>query len=150
MIKQTVAQLIKKFRTNNPYEIASQKNILVLFEQLGETLGYFNTYKRIQIIHINSRSSTEEQYFTAAHELGHVILHPRVNTPFLRRNTLCSIDRIEKEANEFAVELLMPDDLINEYQSSNLSIYEAAEAYGVPHELAHLKRTPGRHDKFYY
>jgi Zn-dependent peptidase ImmA (M78 family) len=142
MIKQTVIQLIKKHRTNNPLEIASQRNIMVLFEQLGDTLGYFNTYKRIQMIHINSYSSVEEQRFTCAHELGHVILHPKVNTPFLRKNTLFSINRIEREANQFAVELLMPDDLINDYRCSNTSIYELTEACGIPREVVLLKKLP--------
>ena len=36
---------------------------------------------------------------------GHSQIHPRVNTPFLRKNTLFSTDR-EVEANRFAVELL--------------------------------------------
>lgn len=150
MIKETVAQLIKLHRTNNPYEIASQKNIMVLFEQLGEMMGYFNTYRRIAIIHINSNMDEKEQKFTCAHELGHLILHPKVNTPFLRKNTFYSIDRIEREANEFAVELLIPDEIIYQYQNSNTSIYEAAEVYGIPQEIIHLKRSPIRCSKFFY
>jgi Zn-dependent peptidase ImmA (M78 family) len=144
MIKQAAMKLINKHRTNNPYEIASAKSIMILFEQLGDTLGYFNTYKRIKIIHINNLSTIEEQRFTCAHELGHVILHPIVNTQFLRRHTLFSIDRIEKEANQFAVELLMPDKLINEYKDSNTSIFEVAKVCGVPPEVVHLKRIPGQ------
>lgn len=150
MIKETVAQLIKLHRTNNPYEIASQKNIMVLFEQLGEMMGYFNTYRRIAIIHINSNMDEKEQKFTCAHELGHLILHPKVNTPFLRKNTFYSIDRIEREANEFAVELLIPDEIIYQYQNSNTSIYEAAEVYGIPQEIIHLKRSPICCSKFFY
>lgn len=140
MIKNAVAQLIKRHRTNNPYEIASQKNIKVLFEQLGDMMGYFNTYKRMVFIHINCNMDENDQKFTCAHELGHVILHPKVNTPFLRRNTLFSIDRIEKEANLFAVELILLDALIQEHRNSNTSIFDVAEYYGVPKELAHLKK----------
>lgn len=139
-IKQIVTYLINKHRTNTPFEIASQKNILVLYEQLGEILGYFNTYKRIPMIHINIDSDEAEQRYTCAHELGHRILHPKVNTPFLRKNTLLSIDRIEREANEFAVELLMPDHLLYECRYTNMSLHEAAATYGVPADIAHLKK----------
>lgn len=139
-IKQIVTQLITKHRTNNPFEIASQKNILVLYEQLGDILGYYNTYKRIPMIHINSDSDATEQRYTCAHELGHRILHPYVNTPFLKKNTFLSIDRIEREANQFAVELLMPDNLLYENRHTAMTLSEAASIYGVPVEVAHLKK----------
>ncbi|WP_371916012.1 ImmA/IrrE family metallo-endopeptidase [Paenibacillus sp. P3E] len=51
-------------------------------------LGYYNSSRRLQMIHINNTASQQDQRFTCAHELGHVILHPNVNTPFLRRLTL--------------------------------------------------------------
>ncbi|GIM44457.1 ImmA/IrrE family metallo-endopeptidase [Collibacillus ludicampi] len=140
LIKGTVEKLIKKYRTNNPFEIASQRNILVLFERLGDILGYFHTYKRIPMIHINSDLNEREQRFVCAHELGHSILHRHVNTPFLRKNTLFSIDRIEREANQFALELLIPDQVIYEFQNTNMTIYELVATYGVPQDLAHLKR----------
>ncbi|MEK8212505.1 ImmA/IrrE family metallo-endopeptidase [Paenibacillus sp. FSL L8-0463] len=140
MIKKTVAQLIKKHRTNDPFEIASQKNILVLFELLGDMLGYYNSSRRLQMIHINNTASQQDQRFTCAHELGHVILHPNVNTPFLRRHTLYSVDRIEREANQFAVELLMPDELLYESKHKNFTMQEAAVIYGVPSGLESLKK----------
>ncbi|MFD1955993.1 ImmA/IrrE family metallo-endopeptidase [Paenibacillus thailandensis] len=136
-IKKTVKQLIRKHGTNNPFVIASQKNIVVLFEPLGSIMGYFNTYKRIKMIHINNALSEEEQRFTCSHELGHAILHPKVNTPFLKRNTYFSIERIEREANEFAAELLIPDELLLEH-----SIRHIAALCGVPEEVSRLKRMP--------
>lgn len=139
-IKRMVSQLIRKHGTNNPFTIAAQKNILVLFEPLGGMMGYFNTYKRIPMIHINSDLSESDQRYTCAHEFGHAILHPKINTPFLRRHTLQSIDRIEREANMLAVELLVPDELIH----SGMTIYEAAAASGVPDAVAHLKRPQKR------
>ncbi|WP_438498540.1 ImmA/IrrE family metallo-endopeptidase [Paenibacillus sp. IHBB 3054] len=140
MIKTTVAQLIKKHRTNDPFEIASQKNILVLFELLGDMLGYYNSSRRLQMIHINSDASLQDQRFTCAHELGHVILHPNVNTPFLRRHTLYSVDRIEREANQFAVELLMPDEFLYEFRHKNFTMQETGAIYGVPSGLERLKK----------
>ncbi|QBK24967.1 ImmA/IrrE family metallo-endopeptidase [Ureibacillus thermophilus] len=76
--------------------------------------------------------------FVCAHELGHAVLHHDANTPFLKRKTLFSTERIEIEANKFAVELLMPDDFMREY--SHLTIYEIAMMANVPREVVHLKR----------
>ncbi|MEK3698169.1 ImmA/IrrE family metallo-endopeptidase [Paenibacillus sp. LMG 31459] len=140
MIKTTVGRLIKKYRTNDPFEIASQKNVLVLFELLGDMLGYYNSSRRVQMIHINSTASQQDQRFTCAHELGHVILHPNVNTPFLRRHTFYSVDRIEREANQFAVELLMPDELLYESKHEDFTVQEAGLIYGVPPGLEELKK----------
>lgn len=139
-IKEIVKELIKKHGTNDPFEIAAQKNVLVLFEKLGDILGYYNSYKCIHMIHINQDSDESEQRFTCGHELGHMILHPKVNTPFLRKNTLFSIDRIEREANQFAVELLMPDNLLSERRHMSLTLREAATTFGIPENVIHLKK----------
>ncbi|MFB5166939.1 ImmA/IrrE family metallo-endopeptidase [Parageobacillus toebii] len=61
------------------------------------------------------------------------------NAPFLRANTLFSVDKIEIEANTFAIELLLPDDVIIQYQGTDLTIYDVAKMYSVPQELVHLK-----------
>lgn len=92
------------------------------------------------MIHINSTASQQDQRFTCAHELGHVILHPNVNTPFLRRHTFYSVDRIEREANQFAVELLMPDELLYESKHEDFTVQEAGLIYGVPPGLEELKK----------
>lgn len=141
MIKQKVRHLIKKHGTNNPFVIASQKNIMVLFERLGSTLGYFHTFKRIRIIHINNELNKHMQHYVCAHELGHAVLHQNVNTPFLKKNTFFSIDKIEIEANTFAVELLLPDEIIYEYKNTNLTIEEISSIYGIPREVARLKKV---------
>jgi Zn-dependent peptidase ImmA (M78 family) len=74
--------------------------------------------------------------FVCAHELGHAVCHPHLNTPFLKAHTLFSTDKIEHEANAFAVELLMPDSIILEDDS----IYNIAHCVGVPEQLVELKR----------
>jgi len=109
-IKEAAAGLIRRYGTNNPFSIAEARGIPVLFEPLGATLGYFTTYKRISIIHINQSLDEDWQRFVCSHELGHSLIHPKLNTPFLRSNTLYPIDRIEREANEFAVCLLSGTD----------------------------------------
>jgi Zn-dependent peptidase ImmA (M78 family) len=52
---------------------------------------------------------------------------------------LFSTDRIEVEANRFAVELLIPDDSF-EYETINLTIREVSASYRVPEEVIQLKK----------
>lgn len=101
-------RLIKAHRTNNPTRIASESNLMVLYEDLGEnTWGYYTCIKRIPIIHVNSRLEGFAAVFALAHELGHHFLHQGINTPFLRRSTLFSVDKIERQTNRFALHLLI-------------------------------------------
>lgn len=110
-VKSLIKKIIKKYGTNNPIRIAQERNILIIKEWLGKnTLGYYSNVNRIPAIHVNETAEGFEELFTVAHELGHSFLHPNLSTPFLKKNTLFSIDRIEKEANHFAVLLLIGDN----------------------------------------
>ncbi|SCC56565.1 ImmA/IrrE family metallo-endopeptidase [Bacillus wiedmannii] len=138
-IKEYALKIAEKHETTNPFEIAKRKNIIVLYEDLGNTLGFYNTYKRFKFIHINNQIDETTQRFVCAHELGHAVLHPKANTPFLRNQTFFSVDRLEIEANTFAVELLLTDEMVSAYEDTCLSIQEVAEIHGVPSGFARLK-----------
>ncbi|PFF04884.1 hypothetical protein COK25_22295 [Bacillus cereus] len=138
-IKEYALKIAEKHETTNPFEIANRKNIIVLFEDLGNTLGFYNTYKRFKFIHINNQIDENAQRFVCAHELGHALLHPKANTPFLRNQTFFSVNRLEIEANTFAVELLLSDEIISTYQHTNLSIQEISMTHGIPKCFACLK-----------
>lgn len=84
------------------------------YEELGEILGFYDVHFRMKSIHLNTSMHDDMLPFVCAHELGHAILQPNVNTPFLRKHTLFSIDKIERQANAFVVELLLPDEFLDE------------------------------------
>lgn len=136
-IKHTVSRLIRKYKTNDPARIATQMGIQIEYRNLVGMLGFFQIYCRIPFIHVHQELSDSMARYVIAHELGHRILHPKENVPFLTTYTLRSIDKIERQANEFAVELLIPDELI----LNGLTLFEAALHCGVPKEVAHLKRV---------
>lgn len=131
-------RLYQLYKTRNPYEIAKRRNLNVFFKPLGNIYGFYYTLKRSRFVYINSDLEKSKQTFTCAHEIGHDVMHPGVNTPFLAKHTLLSVDRIEREANRFAVELMIPDELLLD----GISIYQAAIICGVPLELAELKSLP--------
>ncbi|QOK28028.1 ImmA/IrrE family metallo-endopeptidase [Cytobacillus oceanisediminis] len=126
-----VEDLIKRYKTNCPFKIAEYLGIQIVFENLGKTLGYYNKNFRIKSIHINENAGDRQKYFICSHELGHAVCHPDANTPFLKRNTLFSTDKIEVEANLFAVRLLFAPEYINQ----SISLKEAIEEYGVPEKF---------------
>lgn len=137
-VKDVVKTLITRYKTSNPFELASHRNIHVIEYNLHQEIkGFYKYDKRNKYIVINSNMESFQQRFVCAHELGHAELHSRVNTPFLRASTLYSSSRIEVEANTFAVELLIPDSTIS--LDSQSTIFEAAAEYGVPKEVVHLK-----------
>lgn len=137
-IKRIAEKLMRKYDTNNPFKIADELGIIVKYDDLGNTWGYFITYKRIKIIHINKNIEEWLQRYTCAHELGHSILHKGVPTPFLKKHTLFSIEKIERQANTFAVELLMPDEIISKYDG--YTIHNIADIVGIPNGLEVLKK----------
>lgn len=129
-IKKKVGQLIKKHNTNDPFEISKALGIEVVYEYLGDSLGYFSRFNRTSIIHINDSISHEKQVFTCAHELGHAVLHPDHNTSFLKSHTYYSTSKLESEANEFALQLMLSKEVI-----CPITIHEAVENYGIPEQL---------------
>lgn len=130
-IEKKVRTLIDKYGTSNPIKLAEALGIVVIHENLGNTLGYYNRHFRFKIIHLNEKLDEEKLEFVCAHELGHAILHPDSNTPFLKKHTLFSTDKIEMEANVFAMNLLFKEkDLYNQ-----LTIELALNKYGIPQKL---------------
>lgn len=137
-MKRIIPQkLIQRYKTKNPIDLAKSMGIIVIFEPLGEINGYFNTAFRQKIIHVNSELSYHKQLFTAAHELGHALLHPHANTPFLRESTFFSVNKLEIEANKFAVDFLISDEDIRDVK--HLNIEKMAIYFGVHKKLMELR-----------
>lgn len=137
-IEDTVKQIIKKYHSNCPFEISKSKGIIISYADLGDTHGFYFCDSRIKFININQRLSKRQQRIVCAHELGHAILHPKTNTPFMKAHTLLSVDKIEIEANTFAAHLLIPDESLFDYYEQT-TIHDIASLHDVPIELVELK-----------
>lgn len=105
-----VEKLTRKYKTNDPFEIAKLKNIQIHLKDLKELRDMYYYYKRNKQIFINSTLTYEEQKLVCAHELGHAILHPKFNIVFLESNTFITKNKFEIEANSFAAELLVGEE----------------------------------------
>lgn len=135
--RKTAIEIAKRFNSCDPFFIAYELGIIVRFEELGHTWGYSLTHRRISFIHINAEIDEAAQRFTCAHELGHLLLHKGLSLPFLKSHTLYSTNKYERQANTFAVELLVPDSLLEEYPECSAQRI-CAEA-GIPYGLEPLK-----------
>ncbi len=138
-IQSKIDYLCKKYNTRNPFELAEYLNINVIYWDLHfEINGFYQYEKRNQLIFLNNNLPYDDQRVVCSHELGHAVLHRRSCVPFMRTNTLFSIDKIEVEANKFAAYLLIPDEsLFDSYDQ--MTIFDIATLYNVPVELVKLK-----------
>lgn len=137
-IKNIVHRLKKRFCTDDPFEIMDYLGIEIFKCPLGKRMGCYMLLQRSKCIFINSDIENEHmERIVGAHELGHAVLHPNINCYFLRNYTLYSKDTHEVEANTFASELLLPDDIFLEYQGYTVNQIAAFE--NVIPELIKLK-----------
>ncbi|MDD9147860.1 ImmA/IrrE family metallo-endopeptidase [Sporolactobacillus sp. CQH2019] len=131
-IDSSVLKSVNKYGTNDPFMITKKMGIFLFFADLGDTFGFYNCANRIKMININDTINDIMKRFVCAHELAHAILHPYLNVPYMRRQTLFSIDKIECEANRFATKLLTFE---TDYESW-MTKENYLKVCGIPPEMA--------------
>lgn len=130
-----VNQLVRRHKTRNPVELAQAMNIVIVIEELGSIRGYFNSVGRNKFIHINS--NCRNRSLVCAHELGHAVLHPDASAHFMRKHTLFSVNRYEKEATYFASCLLIGDDDLTEYR--HFTYEQLGKLFGIDEQIVKLR-----------
>ena len=106
----------------DPFKILKNKNVRITFSDFDKLEGLLLYDETSSVVSINKDRRVTRQRFTAAHELGHLIMHVKDNDNFY-----CPIygykTIIEREADEFASNLLMPTEeltnQVNYYQDKN-------------------------------
>lgn len=138
MISNTLTQqeisLIEKFSTDIPVSISSIARELGIPIKLatlkpgisGEIRPDEDSASGFKI-RINRHESKRRQRFTAAHEIGHYLLHrdligDGISDSVLYRSNLSN--KIEAQANSLAANLLMPKNKILEYVEINSHLEE--------------------------
>ena len=141
-ISRMVGDLVKQYATRDPYQLAEDLEVEVLFHPLGEYLkGYFFYQSRVKVIVINSDLPEEMQRVVCAHELGHSILHKDL----AMANAVSDLTLFDKtarpefEANLFASELLIPDEDVIRELNEDKSFFHVAGELMVPPELLDFK-----------
>lgn len=136
-IKKKADSLARKYQTRNPFEIIRGLNVILVFTPLIDTRAFYQYFQRNNIIYIDENLSRHEQAFECAHEMGHMFLHKRANTIFMDTRTGLNTDRYENEADTFAMDLLVDDDTLAEYQQ--YSIEQLSHILGYEQRLIELR-----------
>ncbi|MDD5934999.1 MAG: ImmA/IrrE family metallo-endopeptidase [Clostridiales bacterium] len=136
-IKCIVEKLRKKYGTTSPYELCDLMGIRISRCELGTIRGYYHHAYRIKQIFLNCNLSKHEELLVLSHELGHAVMHPNSNTPFFKGNTLMSVDKMEIQANTFAMYILISDDDLIEYKECSLE--QLSRIYGYDERLIRLR-----------
>lgn len=112
------SNLVKRYGTRDPFRIAKELGIEVLFcEDFGPLKGMYRVIKRNRFIFINKDLSPQMQRIVCAHELGHDQLHRNL----AKGNSLQEFmlydmaTKPEYEANIVAAEILLDTDELLEY-----------------------------------
>lgn len=136
-VRSVVGMVVKKYGTRSPYELSDLMGIQVHRCELGDIRGYYIKAYRIKQIYLNCNMERHEEEYVLSHELGHSVMHPDSNTPFLRKNTYFSVNKLEVQANKFAVELLIPDIFLLEHWQYTTD--QIARITGYSRELIGLR-----------
>lgn len=130
-INSKIEALFYEFKTSNVKEIADHLDVSIQYQDFkAKTLD-----SRLMIVdskgYIFVRSDLDCAYenFLIAHELGHYVLHydENISFNFLRR---VYKTRLEREANEFAIRLLMYEELHNIKELENIEFI--VKEKGIP------------------
>jgi Zn-dependent peptidase ImmA (M78 family) len=113
-------EVLKNYELSEPpidvFKIAKKEGFKILRQKLPQDIsGMLEKTKTEKNIYVNSTHAINRQRFTVAHELGHHFLHrldgEHKDTTTLFRKEDDSLE-IDKEANKFASELLMPEKVL--------------------------------------
>lgn len=138
-VKRLINQYIRLAGTRDPAEIARSLGIRIAIVPLGNIAGNYQLLNRKRWILINEDIPPDSTFFkiVIAHELGHAVFHRKENCAFIKNRTLLLTSGIEREANIFAANLLITDDMLNEY--AGYTQEQFCNCTGYPMELLKLR-----------
>ena len=113
-IQNVANKLIKKFDTRDPFQLCQAIGVEVFYADLGSLKGMYKYLKKNRFAVINENLDSFTKTLVCAHELGHDILHQNLARKVcLQEFILYDMkSRPEYEANLFASEILLSDDII--------------------------------------
>ncbi|QVL41424.1 ImmA/IrrE family metallo-endopeptidase (plasmid) [Bacillus velezensis] len=141
-IKHKTQEIIKKFCNNDPLEICADLNIPILENDLGQKLnGFLQYYEEEDQYIIQISKNRAYKKFIIAHELGHYFLHKQLNTFKMLNCSITLEEKLERQADIFAAELLITDRMIYDELPyiKQLSNIQLASYFNIPTSVMNLK-----------
>jgi Zn-dependent peptidase ImmA (M78 family) len=139
-------ETISRFTSSPPVDVAGAIRALgILYREepmRPDQSGYFQRQGNYYIIGVNATESPQRKRFTAAHELGHYVLHRDLiqhgqhldrlftgNMPTQRQGQISPYHEVQ--ANRFAADIVMPAALVSSYYQRIPDIGYVAGVFGV-------------------
>ena len=138
-IKARVNRLVRFYKTRDPFEMIKGMNIILVNYPLEGVRGFYQYFQRNNIIYLDEKLSDSERRFVLAHDLGHMILHKKSNAIFMDTRTQFNTSKYEQEANLFAMELLLPDQILTDYITDGFSVEQISRITGYYKSLVELR-----------
>lgn len=137
LIKEVLSFLYIKKPPIKPDIIAYGLGLDVYFLNLPQNISgiLYNKSNKPMII-VNKSDYITRQRFTLAHEIGHFLLHNLKNNIHYDYSYTKN-SYIEKEANNFAAALLIPNFLLKRY--TNFSIEELSKVFLVSKKVVEIR-----------
>ena len=136
-IKQKANSMARKLNSRTPLEIIKNLNVILVYYPLKDVRGFYQFFQRNNIIYIDDNLPENEQIVVCAHELGHMLLHKNSNALFMDTRTHFVTTKYENEANTFAAELLIPDEII--WENPNMTKSQIAHLAGYDEKIMDFK-----------
>jgi Zn-dependent peptidase ImmA (M78 family) len=134
--------ITKKYGTSSPFSLCDYIGVPVVKMEIPESMKGFCFKKESggSVIVLNDSLSYRESSYCCAHELGHVLLHPKINVQVVKDLTNLCIRRYEKEADFFAACLFI-DPNMNEWNETYdpLTCGQIASLSGLPERVVLLR-----------
>lgn len=142
-IYKEATRLIRKYQTQDPFEILGGMNVIVKESSRFKKLKGF-CFMGCQTVYvvISSFLSDEEKKIVAAHELGHIVLHRAQlkMAPMKDDNLYNMMDNTEYEANLFAADLLLDDgDVAEAASNDDLDYFDMCSLLSTSPQLMSFK-----------
>lgn len=137
-IKEIVAGLTELYETRNVYELLDLLDITLIKKELPKDKKgrFFRDLFGNETIYIADNLNWVEEKCVIAHELGHAILHTEISTHYYTDNELLVKNKLEIQANYFASELLIKEDIT---QYKDLTLREISYILEATEELVSIK-----------
>ena len=142
-IVKIVDNLIKQHETRDPYRIAKDLNIYILYRNFTQQRGAYKVILKNRFIFLQNDLPPVTEQIVLWHEIGHDVLHRNEAVKaggFKEFNIFDMRDnRMEYEANVFAAQASLPDETILEYIQRGYDIQQIARSMDSDINLIALK-----------
>lgn len=132
--------LMRRMRTNDPYELAEQLGIRLKYDTFDDLKGVYFLVKRCPFIVLSGTLDEVMEKVVLSHEIGHHLLHRHLATNEFQEFSLFDMtSKPEMEANIFAANILLDDDEVCSLARQRYTSEQVARMLKVPHELLLIK-----------